>query len=64
MGRPTGLHFSSNKSDSHFRVKCDLFFPLSSLNVQQCCPSLKMQVLTGLFPSPGLMSTSLECEIV
>lgn len=49
---------------AHFRVKCDLFFPLSSLNVQQCCPSLKMQVLTGLFPLPGLMSTSFECEIV
>lgn len=43
---------------AHFKVKRDLFFPLCSLNVQYC-PSLKMQVLTGL-----LMSTSFECEIV
>lgn len=49
---------------AHFKVKRDLFFPFYSLNVQQRCPSLKMQVLTGLFPLPCLMSTSLECEIV
>jgi len=62
-GSPQGCICIWVNPTAHFKVKGDLFFPLSSLHMQQRFPSLEMQVLTGWFPLPCLMSR-LECEIV